>query len=178
MNRAGARTKNGVRNWAEAALAIRSIAPSRRGHPDAARAGQFQAGRSSTARRRLKREIVQSDLRFGQDFPRRADKDRCTKMRRSESGAAVRPTRGGELGSALGSACATFRSPASSPSGVAASGGWATGRSSENCAMNGCCASAARRAARAEAFRSGGRNWRCFRPRRLRPDRATRLNLG
>ena len=139
MNRAGARTKNGVRNWAEAALAIRSIAPSRRGHPDAARAGQFQAGRSSTARRRLKREIVQSDLRFGQDFPRRADKDRCTKMRRSESGAAVRPTRGGELGSALGSACATFRSPALSPSGEAARG---DGRQAELDSLGrwmGCC---------------------------------------
>ena len=59
LNRAGARTKNGARNWAEAALAIRSIAPSRRGHPAAARAGQFQAGRSSVARQRLNRKIIQ-----------------------------------------------------------------------------------------------------------------------
>ncbi len=43
---------------------MRKHFPSRRGHPDAARAGQFQAGQSSTRARLLEKEIIQSVLRF------------------------------------------------------------------------------------------------------------------
>ena len=39
--------------------------------------------------------------------PRRAAKERCAEVWRSDSGAAVRRTRGGELGRALGCACSS-----------------------------------------------------------------------
>ena len=82
--------------------AIRSIAPSLRGHPDAARAGQFQAGQSSTACPALR-----SDSTVSVVSRNRMNRARRAKMRRSESGAAVRHTRGGELGCGLGFVCSS-----------------------------------------------------------------------
>ncbi len=60
---------------------------------------QYQPGQCLDRAPRLKREIVKTCWRVLTRFPRRA------KKRRSDSGAAVKRTRGGELGCALGCDC-------------------------------------------------------------------------
>ncbi len=64
-------------NGAEAVLAKRSFALSRRGHPDAARVGQFRPVQSSTARHALKGDsIVSAVSRNRMNRQRRADRER------------------------------------------------------------------------------------------------------